>query len=367
LRGDKLVDVMVKRVIAHIDMDAFFVSVELLRRPELRGRPVVVATGTDPRARGVVMAASYEARRFGVRSALPLSTAHRRCPQMVLVPRDIAHYRSASHQVMAVLRGYSDAVEVAGLDEAYLDLSDSPAPKARARSLKREVRSETGLVCSIGVGPNKLLAKIASDLDKPDGFCVLSSEQMPDAVGDRPASLIPGIGPKSYERLQRIGIRTVAELAAADPGLLQSALGPGAASLRDRAHGIDQRPLETSRRRKSESRETTFASDVSDPATVRETLQRLSRSVCEGLAQERTSGRTITVKLRLATFQTRTRSQTITEATCDAELVARVVLDLLERFELDGPVRLVGVGISSLEREADAPDADSAAELALPI
>ena len=159
-------------------MDAFYVSVELLRKPELRGRPVIVATGTDPRARGVVMAANYEARKFGVHSALPLATAHRRCPQMVLVPSDLAHYREVSRTVMEVLRGCSDAVEVAGLDEAYLDISGSPAPKALGRRLKVEMRERTGLVCSIGIGPNKLVAKIASDQDKQAGFCVLSPEMM---------------------------------------------------------------------------------------------------------------------------------------------------------------------------------------------
>jgi nucleotidyltransferase/DNA polymerase involved in DNA repair len=355
------------RVIAHVDMDAFFVSVELLRRPELKGRPVVVATGTDPNARGVVMAANYEARRFGVHSALPLAIAHRRCPQMVLVPRDMSRYSEVSRGVMELLRRYSDAVEVAGLDEAYLDLSYSPAPKARGRHLKAEMLDETGLVCSVGIAPNKLVAKIASDLDKPDGFCVLSSEMMLEAVGDRPASLIPGVGPKTYERLQRGGIRTVTELAAAEPAVLQAALGRGGLDLQQRARGIDERPLETSRRRKSESRETTFAADVADVATLRETLERLAREVCDGLARENIRGRTITVKLRLAPFRTRTRSQTLAQATRDPDSVSAIARELLDRFELDSPVRLVGVGISSLDREAGDQSEKSAPELALPI
>lgn len=353
-------------MIAHIDMDAFYVSVELLRRPELRGKPVVVATGTDPTARGVVMAANYEARKFGVHSALPLITAHRRCPQMVLVPRDFDSYRRISAQVMAILRRYSDAVEVAGLDEAYIDLSASPAPKTRARQLKAEVLAETGLVCSVGIGPNKLVAKIASDLEKPDGLCALSSELMLERVGDRPARIIPGVGPKTDERLRRAGIRTVAELAGAGSDSLRSALGRDGLELRDRARGIDGRALETSRRRKSESRETTFASDVADLETIRETLERLSRSVCEGLAKEGFSGRTITVKLRLAPFRTRTRSQTLPQATCDPETVSATARGLLGRFELDGAVRLVGVGLSSLER-GGAPEADPATAMALPI
>ncbi len=356
-----------KRVIAHVDMDAFYVSVELLRRPELRGRPVVVATGTDPTARGVVMAASYEARRFGVHSALPLATAHRRCPQMVLVPSDHAHYREASRPVMEILRRFSDAVEVAGLDEAYLDLTGSPAPKARARRLKAEVRADTGLVCSVGIGPNKLVAKIASDLDKPDGFCVLSSAMMLEAVGERPAWLIPGVGPKTYERLQRAGIRTVAALAAADAGKLEAALGRNGLDLQRRARGIDERPLETSRVRKSESRETTFATNVTDIATLEETLERLTASVCEGLAKEAVEGRTITVKLRLAPFRTRTRSRTLEQPTNDPDEVALAARDLLGRFELDSPVRLIGVGISSLRRDSEAAAGEGSAELALPI
>src|SRR3954451_3765986 len=204
-------------------MDAFYVSVELLRRPDLRGQPVVVATGTDPHARGVVMAASYEARRFGVHSALPLAIAHRRCPQMVMVPRNFDSYRAISRRVMKILRGYSDTVEVAGLDEAYLDLSGSPAPKARGRALKAEVRRTTGLVCSVGIAPNKLIAKIASDLDKPDGFCVLEPERMLEAVGDRPAKLIPGVAQRTSERLDRMGIRTVADLASASDAALEGA------------------------------------------------------------------------------------------------------------------------------------------------
>ena len=356
-----------ERVIAHVDMDAFYVSVELLRRPELRGQPVVVATGTDPSARGVVMAASYEARKFGVHSALPLATAHRRCPQMVLVPSDHARYREASRPVMEILSRYSDAVEVAGLDEAYIDLSDSPAPKARARRLKAEVLTETGLVCSVGIGPNKLVAKIASDLDKPDGFCVLRSEGMLEAVGERPARLIPGVGPKTFERLQRAGIRTVAQLASAGDELLERALGGAGEDLRSRARGIDERPLETSRVRKSESRETTFASNITDMATLRETIDRLAASVCKGLEGERTRGRTITVKLRLAPFRTRTRSQTLDQATCDPELVAATAHALLEHFDVDAPVRLIGVGISSLRRDGEPEPESSAPELALPI
>ncbi len=342
-------------VYAHCDMDAFFVSVELLRRPELRGKPVIVATGTDAAARGVVMAASYEARRFGVHSALPLATARRRCPQATLLPRDIELCRRASERVMVVLRRFSDRVEIAGLDEAYLDLTDSPAPNARARQLKRDVLAETGLVCSVGLAPNKLLAKIASDLEKPDGLCVLEPERMLEIVGDRPATLIPGVGPRTAERLAPLGIRTVAQLAAAEDSTLERALGPRLGrELRQRARGRDERPVVTDRERKSESRETTFPTDVTDAATLRRTLDRLVDSVCRGLAEGARAGRTVTLKIRLRPFRTHTRSRTIEEPTRDPARVHAVARGLLEGFDLDGPVRLLGVGVSSLVH-AEAP------------
>src|SRR4051812_42893896 len=233
---------MPDRWIAHVDMDAFFVSAELLRRPELRGRPVVVATGTDPGARGVVMAASYEARKFGVRSAVPLATAHRRCPQAVLISPDMGYYRDLSGKGVGMLERYSDRIEVMGLDEAYLDLTESAAPRACARRIKHEVKQELELTCSVGLAPNKLLAKIASDLDKPDGFRVLLREELLATVGDRPAVLIPGVGPKTAQRLARLGIRTVADLARTESATLERAIGPRlGAELRARANGLDER------------------------------------------------------------------------------------------------------------------------------
>ena len=334
-------------------MDAFFVAVELRRRPELRGQPVVVATGTDPTARGVVMAASYEARKFGVHSALPLATAHRRCPQMVLLPRDMRHYQEWSRRVMAILREEIPRVEVVGLDEAYLDLSHSDFPKSECRRVKHRIREETGLVCSIGLAPNKLLAKIASDLDKPDGFCMLTPEGMLDAVGDRPASLLPGVGPKTFERLRRAGIKTVADLAhAPDEQLARAGAG---SELRDRARGIDNRRIQTSRERKSESVETTFPQDVSDHDVLVSTLDRLAARLCEGMQRGGYRGRTVTLKIRLRPFRTYTRSKTLESHTCDVETVRSVARELLGRVELDAPVRLLGVGVSSLEK-TDADD-----------
>ena len=340
-------------MIAHVDMDAFYVSVELLRHPELRGKPVIVANGT-PETRGVVTTASYEARRFGVHSALPMATAVRRCPQAVRLPTDMAHYRDISREVMAILDGYSDTVEVVGVDEAYLDLSGSLVPRSRARELKNEVRQRTGLVCSVGLAENKLLAKIASDLEKPDGLCSLSAETMHERVGSRPASLIPGIGPKTAQRLARLGINTVVELARADPQQLAGALGPAhGAGLQALANGIDARRLVTDREPKSESRETTFASDVSDRAELEATIDRLGDAVCDSLARSGYEGRTITMKIRVRPFKTYTRSRTLADRTRDPAVVRAVARELLERFDPRDPVRLIGVGVAGLASGSD--------------
>ena len=344
------------RTIAHVDMDAFFVSVELLRRPKLRGKPVVVGTEGGAASRGVVMAASYEAREFGVHSALPLAIAHRRCPQAILIPRDMAFYRRASAKVMEILRRFSDRVEVAGLDEAYLDLSDCPAPKARARQLKRQMRDETRLVCSVGLAPNKLCAKIASDLEKPDGLCVLEPERMLELVGGRPAKLIPGVGPRTSERLAGMGIRTVGDLASATDAALEGSCGPRmGAELRDRARGHDNRPVVTEREQKSESRETTFPQDVSDRAVLNATLDELADSVARGLAEGGHTGRTVTLKIRLRPFRTHTRSRTIENHTSDSAVIRAIARRLLADFELDAPVRLLGVGVAGLAKGDSVP------------
>jgi DNA polymerase-4 len=356
-------------VIAHVDMDAFYVSVELLRRPELRGRPVIVANGRSAHSRGVVMTASYEAREFGVHSALPLAVAYRRCPQAVLVPTDMALYKRASAAVMEVLRGFSDTVEQAGLDEAYVDLSSSPVPVSRARELKAAIRERTKLTSSVGLGPNKLLAKIASDLEKPDGLSVLRPEQMLEVVGQRRATLIPGVGPRTAERLAAIGISTVAELASADEPSLAQALGPNhARELRERANGTDRRPLEPERERKSESRETTFATDVTDRGELVATLERLTESLCKGLAEREHAGRTVVLKIRTVPWKTHTRRRTLPEPIANRELILATATELLDAFGPPAPVRLIGVGVANFEQRegesgpARAPQQEGATE-----
>jgi DNA polymerase-4 len=354
-------------VIAHVDMDSFYVSIEMLRHPELRGKPVAV--GHDG-PRGVVTTASYAAREFGVHSALPLVVAKRRCPQLTVLPVDMQLYRRGSVRVMETLAEFSDTVEVVGMDEAYVDLSGSPVPQSRAREIKRKVKEATNLVCSIGLAPNRLMAKIASDLDKPDGLCLLTEENWFERVGEKPASILPGVGPKTFERLQSIGIETVSELAHAEAGMLEQKFGsnhgPG---LRARGNGVGAAKLTTKRIRKSESRETTFPYDVSDRAELRETLERLAGSVCASLESHGRKGRTVTMKIRLHPFRTYTRSRTLSEATSDVEVVRAVAGELLENFELDAAVRLIGVGLAGLEGDEreSAPADESTGALSLDV
>jgi DNA polymerase-4 len=333
-------------VIAHVDMDAFYVSIEMLRHPELRGKPAVVAYDGP---RGVVTTASYEARKYGVHSALPMVTARRRCPELTVLPVDMQLYRRGSNRVMETLREFSDTVEVVGMDEAYVDLAGSPVPQSRAQEIKHRIKEVTRLVCSIGLAPNKLMAKIASDLDKPDGFFVLDHDNWLEVVGEQPAALLPGVGSRTFERLQSLGIDTVGELAETDEQTLERAFGPKhGRGLRCRANGIGSERLTMERMRKSESRETTFPQDVTDREVLRNTVDRLARSVCGSLASNSRRGRTVTLKIRLRPFKTYTRSRTLPSPTVEPDTVADTALALLERFDPQAPVRLVGVGVAGL-------------------
>src|SRR3954468_19436853 len=272
-----------RRVYGHVDMDAFYVSVELQSRPELAGLPVVVA-GTGPRA--VVTTASYEARKFGVFSATPAERARRLCPQAVFIAPDFEKYRARSREVMAVLREHVERVEVVGLDEAYLDLTEIERPKAAARRLKMAVLDRTGLTCSIGIGPNKLVAKVASDADKPDGFTVLSKEMARERFADASPGLIPGIGPKTVERLRQQGITTLKALAETPGETLAewfgSRLGP---HLRELALFEGSPELVGARRWKAESRETPFDTDLNGVDELEPVLAKLATQLCETLAK----------------------------------------------------------------------------------
>lgn len=355
--------------VAHLDADAFYVSVECNRRPELRGLPVIVA-GTGPRA--VVTTASYEARRFGVGSAMPASRARRLCPQAVFLPPDFTHYREVSRRMMGIVRASVERVEVVGLDEAYLDLSGLFSPRAAMRRIVAQIREATQLVCSVGIGPNKLVAKVASDAEKPAGFCVLTREQACERFAGAPPGLIPGIGPKTAAKLEAMGLRTLGELARAPNTVLVERFGPnhGRELLRRARFEHDGRVSEE-RKVVSESRERTFDHDVADAAALREALARMAGELCESLQRHQHHGRTIGIKVRLDDFSTVTRAHTLPEPTCDAEQVCRVALALLDEYSPPRPVRLLGVRVAGLaSREARAPSrsqGEAAGQLALPM
>jgi DNA polymerase-4 len=340
-------------------MDAFYVSVELLRRPELRGLPVVVS-GSGPRA--VITTASYEARKFGVGSAIPASRARRLCPQAVFVAPDFEAYRAMSRRVMGVLREQVERVEVVGLDEAYLDLDGLLSPHAAMRRVVAEIRAQTGLTASVGIGPNKLVAKVASDAEKPRGFVVLTREQACERFAAASPGLVPGIGPKTVARLAELGIATLGALASTPEALLQERFGPNHGRdllARARFHGTDRLTLE--RVAVSESRETTFPTDVGDRGAQEATLLELADQLCAGLKRP---GRTIAIKVRLDDWTTVTRARTIAEATVDPAVVRGVALELLRAYAPPRAVRLLGVRMAGFE--APAPEVD-AGQLALPV
>jgi DNA polymerase IV len=346
-------------------MDAFYVSVELQRRPELRGLPVVVA-GSGPRA--VVTTASYEARKYGIFSATPAERARRLCPEATFLAPDFEHYRARSREVHAVLRTHVELVESVGLDEAYLDLSGLERPRSAARRVKEAIREETGLVCSVGIGPSKLVAKVASDAEKPDGFVELSAAQARERFADASPGLVPGIGPKTVARLERLGITTLGALGATpDTRLIEwfgKRLGPHLGGL---ARFEDERSIETVRVAKSESRETTFDHDLRGLSELEPVLERLSAELCETLTREERRGRTIGIKLRYTDFTTLTRARTLDVAVNDCATVGGVALELLRRLDPRRPVRLLGVRVAGLDEREPLRSAVPAEQMSLSL
>jgi DNA polymerase-4 len=342
-------------------MDAFYVGVELRRRPELRGQPVIVA-GSGPRA--VVTTASYEARRFGIGSAMPATRARRLCPDGVFLAPDFARYREVSGEVMAIVRRHVEQVEVVGLDEAYLELTGLPAPHATMRMVRADIERSTGLSCSIGIGPSKLVAKVASDAEKPRGFVVLTREQACERFASSPPSIVPGIGPKTAERLKKMGIDTLGALAATPAAKLAARFGPRlGAELGRRARFEDDAPLHEKRKVISESRERTFDYDISDRVELEQILGRLVDQLCSGLISSGRSGRTVGIKVRLDDFSTHTRAQTLPEPIARADQVGPVALELLRRFAPTRPVRLLGVRLAGLGQAADRTESQLALRL----
>jgi DNA polymerase-4 len=344
-------DAEAERTIAHIDVDAFYVSVELLRRPELRGKPVVVA-GTGPRA--VVTTASYEARSFGVGSAMPAARARRLCPEAIFLAPDFAHYKEVSRQLMAIVRACADQVEVMGLDEAYMDISGLQFPHAAMRRLVADIGRHTGLTCSVGIGPNKLVAKVASDAEKPAGFVVLTRRQACRRFTGAPPALLPGIGPKTAERLTALGLTTIGDLARAPESLLAERFGENSArSLARMARFHHDGAVTEVRAVVSASRERTFDRDVAGAQEMHQALAAMAQDLCSGLARQGRTGRTISIKVRLDDFSTVTRARTLPHATADGALVGRVASELLRQYAPARPVRLLGVRMAGFAESSN--------------
>jgi DNA polymerase-4 len=337
--------------ILHVDMDAFYASVEARDDPALAGRPLAVGA---PGPRGVVMSASYEARAFGVRSAMPAVQARRLCPDLVFVPPDLERYRAESERIMAILASFTPLVEPVSLDEAFLDVSGAGRlfgpPEAIAHRVRERIHRERRLACSVGVAPNKLLAKLASARAKPDGLLVVRAGEIRSFLDPLEVEALPGVGERTATALHRLGVRTVAELLALPAGALERAFGPGpAAHLRALARGVDERPVVPHEPARQVSAEETFDRDLDAPADVAREILRLADRVASRLRAEGLSARTVTLKVRLATFRTLTRSRTLPEPADTASRLARAARDLYDRLALVRPrIRLLGVAASGL-------------------
>ncbi|HWP98943.1 MAG TPA: DNA polymerase IV [Vicinamibacterales bacterium] len=345
------------RRILHIDMDAFYASVEQRDDPSLRGRPVAV--GGSPDSRGVVAAASYEARAFGVRSAMPMARALRLCPSLVVVPPDFEKYRAVSAQVFRLFRSVTPLVEPVSLDEAYLDVTENawhePVATNVARRLKALIRDETGLTASAGVAPNKFLAKIASGWKKPDGLTVIPPDRVEPFLERLPVEALWGVGPVTARRLRARGIARLADVRTADPAVLREAVGSLADWLQQLARGQDDRPVVPDRPAKSCGTETTYPRDLTELPVIRAAVAEMVQDVAAWLARRRRLARTVTVKVRYADFRTVTRSRTLPAPTRDADLVVATALELVARTEAGArPVRLLGVSLHNLADEAEA-------------
>ncbi|MDP2726609.1 MAG: DNA polymerase IV, partial [Dehalococcoidia bacterium] len=338
------------RCILHVDMDAFFASVEQARDPALRGRPVAV--GGLPDQRGVVAAASYEARRYGLRSAMPLAVAYRLCPQAVFLPGNFALYEECSRRLLEMFRDLTPLVEPLGLDEAYLDLTGFEALYGPARKvaldLKEGIRRELGITASVGIASNKLVAKIASDRDKPDGLVEDPPGQETAFLAPLPVRSLPGVGETTALSLRRLGINSVGKLAQTSLAILRSSFGSLAPHLLQLARGLDSSPVEQPGEAKSVSRSTTFPKDTLDYTLVQATLGYLSERVGAALREEGKAARTIHLKLRFADFETITRSLTLSRSTDSDQALFTVAWKLLRQSLSGKRIRLVGVGASGL-------------------
>ncbi len=329
----------------HVDMDAFYVGVEILHDPSLRGKAIVIGA---PDARSVVSSASYEARQYGVRAAMPVGQALRLCPHAIVVPPHFDRYVAASRQVMEVFRSITPLVEPLSIDEAFLDVAGARrlwgSPAQIARLVRERVRADTGLTCSVGVAATKHVAKMASTLAKPDGLLVVSGPETLDFLAARPVGALWGVGPKAAQSLLERGIRTVADIRETPDVVLDRALGPAmSARVRELARGVDAREVEVERREKSVGHEETFSTDIDNAAVLRSELRRLSDRVGVRLRAGDWEARTIAIKVRASDFTTHTRSVTLPEPTQVGQRIGDAAIDLFDKLALHVPVRLVGV------------------------
>ncbi len=342
------------RRILHMDMDAFFAAVEQKRNPGLIGKPVVIGGSGDPTKRGVVSTASYEARKFGIHSAMPLRTAYKLCPNAIFLPVDYEEYSRVSRIFKQVLRGTTPLLEDVGIDEAFLDISELPESSEEiAHLIKLKIREATGLSCSIGIAQNKLLAKIASDMQKPDGLTIITAADIETRIWPMAVRKLWGVGPKTEVHLREMNINTIGELASLPIERLMEEFGNSYGSyLFNASRGIDESPVVTHWEPKSSSRETTFQFDIGNWQEIARNLAELCREVSKDLKRSGYRGKTITLKIRYGDFKTVTRARTLDQATDSVEEIRKAAFECLGRVELKNrKVRLIGVRAGNLEKQ----------------
>ena len=336
-----------ERIVLHIDMDAFYASVEQLDHPELRGKPVIVGGSSN---RGVVSAASYEARKFGVRSAMPIFQAKKRCPQGIFVPVRMHRYKEMSNQVMEILEKYSPIVEQVSIDEAYLDLTGLErlhgSPEQIARRIKEEIRRVTSLSCSVGIAPNKFLAKVASETNKPDGLTIIASRDAATVAHSLPVGKVPGVGKKTVDRLEKLRVLTLGDLFTQRETVLLKTVGKFAYTLLEFARGRDDSSVVPHTDAKSISSEETFEENTNDFEVLKKELLAQAEEVGRRLRRNELKGSTVTLKLRRADFVRITRSISFSEATDSTEAIFEWALTLLEAVDLSEKFRLIGIAVS---------------------
>ncbi|GLC31934.1 DNA polymerase IV [Clostridium omnivorum] len=335
------------KVIMHVDMDAFFASVEVVDNPKLKGKPVMVGGTTE---RGVVSTCSYEARVFGVRSAMPVFMAKARCPEGIFLPVRYERYKEVSNVIFSILHEITPYVEPLSIDEAYLDITDvNDKPIEVAKFIKNKVKKETGLTISIGISYNKFLAKLASDWNKPNGLKIITEGMMPKILFPLPVRNVYGLGQKSAKKLNDIGVFTIEELYKLPKELLIEFFGKYGSEIYDRIRGIDKRKVEISRERKSIGRETTLRTDTEDKEELKEYIWEFAVDISETMHNKNVSSKSITIKIKTASFVNHTRSKTLNYYIDNAEEIYKEACSIIDELKLDEKIRLIGLSVSSLK------------------